>query len=532
MMGKATYRAGAWLTTQRLLVAVLFVAVFAMAAGTGQPADTDTWWHLKSGQLMWDTGRLLRTDPFSHTVAGQPILYPALAQVFFWPVYRVFGLGGLALLLAVIVATTFALVYRQCEGRPFVAAFATLLAVVTSSVIWSIRPQLISLLLAAITTYLLDRYRQTGNARRLWVLPLLVVLWVNCHGGFVIAFILMGCYLVGETLNRLTAPVPPAPASPSLRSSALNDGPPQRERGGRFRFRPFVVATLVSIPAVLLNPHGARMIPYAFQTVSIGPLQDFIQEWAAPNFHNLQFQPFIWLLLLTLAAVGLSRRRADWTDLALVGVFGYMGLLAVRNIALFALVTPPVLTRHLVAYLDDLALIPRFSWVGALTHTLPPPRPRRPLALLNAALLVLVLLAAGVKVGLDLARLRDAQRAVWGRGLPLGAVDYLRTHELPGQMFNTYNWGGYLIWSLYPDKPVFVDGRTDLYALNSHVLEDYVQVHWVRPGWQSVLDKYDIGYVVTERNGLLDVALAEAEGWEPVYADDVGVIYVRAEASP
>jgi hypothetical protein len=499
-------RVGAWFTTQHLLVALLFVAIWAMATGTGQPADTDTWWHLKSGQLMWETGRLLRTDPFSYTVAGQPILYPALFQVLLWPVYRVLGLDGLAILLAFMVTASFALVYRQCTGKPFVAAFVILLAAVASSVIWSIRPQIVSFLLAALVAYLLDRYKKSGNVRWLWPLPILVVLWVNCHGGFIIAFILMGCYLVGEALNRFTTATPPD-----------------------FRIRPLVVAMLVSVPAVLLNPNTIKMVPYAFQTVSIGPLQDFIQEWAAPNFHNVQFQPFIWLLLLTLAAMGLSRRRAGWTDLALVGVFGYMGLLAVRNIALFALVAPPVLTCHLVAALDDLALVPRFSWVGALTHTLPPLPPRRPLARLrvNAVLLALVLIAAGAKVGLDLVRLRDP--AVWGRGLPLGAVEYLRTHELPGQMLNTYNWGGYLIWSLYPEKPVFVDGRTDLYALNSHVLEDYVRVHWVRPGWREVLDQYDIGYVVTERTGLLDMALAEAEGWEPAYTDDVAVIYRRQD---
>jgi hypothetical protein len=259
-------------------------------------------------------------------------------------------------------------------------------------------------------------------------------------------------------------------------------------------------------------------------------LQDYIQEWAAPDFHNLQFHPFIWLLLLTLAAMGLSRRRVDWTDLALVGVFGYMGLLAARNIALFAMVTPPVLTRHAVAALDELALAPRLSWLGALTHTLPPPRPRPVTVLLNLLLLALVVAGAGAKIGLDLLRLQDSE--VWGQSLPLEAASYLQEGEWDGQMFNTYNWGGYLIWSQYPDKPVFVDGRTDLYALNSQVLQDYVTVHWLRPGWQQVLDQYDIGFAITERTGLLDLALAEAEDWDQVYRDEVAVIYVRAERGP
>jgi hypothetical protein len=175
-------------------------------------------------------------------------------------------------------------------------------------------------------------------------------------------------------------------------------------------------------------------------------------------------------------------------------------------------------------------MVPRLSWLGALTHTLPPPRPRRATVLLNALLLALVVVGAGAKVSLDLLRLQDPE--VWGQGLPLEAASYMQAREWDGQMFNTYNWGGYLIWSLYPEKPVFVDGRTDLYALNGQVLEDYVAVHWLRPGWQQVLDRYGIGFAITERTGLLDLALAEAEDWDEVYRDDLAVIYVRAEEVP
>lgn len=506
-MGKTGGQIGAGLTTRRLLVALLFVAIFAMASR--QPADSDTWWHLKSGQLIWETGQLPRTDAFSHTVAGQPwIDHGWLVQAFLWPVYRASGLAGLALLLAAIVTATFALVYGQCEGRPFVAAFATLLAAVASSIVWAIRPQIFSLLLAALVAWLLDRYKRTGDSRLLFLLPPIVALWVNCHGGFVIAFILIGCHLVGETMDRLTSRALPT----------------------QHKILPLAMAALACVPAILLNPNTTRMIPYAFQTVNIGPLKAFIQEWASPDFHNLQFHPFIWLLLLTLAAVGLSRRRAGWTGLALVGVFGYMGLLAARNIALFAVVAAPVLARHTVAALDEMASDnPRLSWFAALTRA-PSLHPRRSHALLNIALLAVVVAGAGLKVGVDLARMSDPE--FWGRGLPVKAATYLNEHELSGKMFNTYNWGGYLIWSLYPEQPVFVDGRTDLYAFGGSVLDDYVTVHWTRPGWQQVLDQYVIGFVLTERSGPLDTMLAQTASWRRVYEDPLAVIHVRAEGEP
>jgi hypothetical protein len=506
-MRKAARQRAFGLSTWQLMVTLLFVAIFAMAVRP--PADTDTWWHLKSGELMWETGHLLRVDSFSHTVAGEPILYPPFFQILLWLLYQPIGVAGLALMVAAVVVSSFALVYLQCDGRPYVAAFATLLGAIASSVIWAARPQMVSLLLTATVTWLLYRYKTSRNSRWLWPIPFLVALWVNLHGGFVIAFLLMGTSLTGEWLNQLTAH---PKATPPL------------------RIRPLMLILLVSLPAVLLNPNTFKMIPYAFQTISIGPLQDFIQEWAAPNFHTLQFHPFIWLLLLTMAAMGLSRTRVDWTDLLLVSLFGYMSLLAARNVALFAVVTPPVLTRHAVSALDDLAENQRLSWLAALTHSLRPSPPRGALALLNAMLLVVILAGAATKVGIELVRLQAPE--VWGQGLPLQATEFLREHELPGEMFNTYNWGGYLIWSLYPDKPVFVDGRTDLYAFNSEVLEDYAQVHWVRPGWAQILDRYGVGYVITERTGLLDAMLGEVGTWKVVYQDDLAVIYARQVATP
>lgn len=499
----------AWLDARTLLVLLLFVALFAIVAARSQPADTDTFWHLKSGELMWQTGRVLRADPFSHTVEGQAwIDHGWLVQVALWPIYRAAGLPGLALLLAALVTLAFVLVYRQGASRPgdVVAAFVTLLAALASSVAWSVRPQIVTFLLAAVIAYLLAAYKRTGRARRLWPIPLLVLLWVNCHGGFVVAFILMACYLAGEIMNGLT------------RSKE------QRQPG---RPGPIALAMAASLPMVLLNPNTVRLVPYAYQTVNIGPLQTFIQEWAAPDFHLLQLQPFIWLLLLALAALALARRQGDWTDLALIGVFGYMGLLAVRNVALFALVAAPVVARYATAALDELALSPRLSWLSTLTRPLPR-RPSRAISLLNLGLLVVALAAGGALVGLRLVQMDEPDG--WGPGLPVQAAEYLQTHDLPGKMFNTYNWGGYFVWTLYPQQPVFVDGRTDLYAFHG-VLDDYVQVHLARAGWRDVLARYGIGYVVTEEGGLLATVMDEAEDWQAVYRDGITVIYVPAAAA-
>ena len=144
------------------------------------------------------------------------------------------------------------------------------------------------------------------------------------------------------------------------------------------QIRTLVLVTLICLAVVVLNPQTYRMYTYPFQTVSIGVLRDFIQEWRSPDFHGLHLHPFIWMLLLTLAAMGFSGQRADLTDVGLVAGFAYLSLLAGRNIALFALLDGPVLARYGAPALSRLAGAVRARWsdMPADSETLPADQPQ------------------------------------------------------------------------------------------------------------------------------------------------------------
>ena len=145
--------------------------------------------------------------------------------------------------------------------------------------------------------------------------------------------------------------------------------------------------------AVCINPYGPEMLLYPFKTVSIGVLRDYIQEWQSPEFHSIAVQPFAWLMLLTFGAVGASRQGLAFIDFILVGLFFYMGLLAGRNVALFSIVAPMVLTRHAAPVLDGVS--------GSLgLQTSPPRSPSRRMSLLNIFILFLLAVAVIFKVSL------------------------------------------------------------------------------------------------------------------------------------
>jgi hypothetical protein len=249
-------------------------------------------------------------------------------------------------------------------------------------------------------------------------------------------------------------------------------------------------------------------------------LRDFIQEWQSPNFHLREAQPFLWLLFATFGIVGLSTRRINWTDLILVSGVAYLGFLAARNVALLAIVAPPVLTRHaLEVWRDVRARFPSgVRWLQPSAAV-----PERRAIVLNWVLLGLISLAALVKVFASLQpAINEAQIA---RILPVGAAEFVQREHPPGPMFNSYNFGAYLAWALYPDYPVYVDGRTDLY--DDVFLREYLSVFFARPGYEAILERYGVRLVIVETNSVLADSLNRDPEWRGTYHDSVAAVYEK-----
>jgi hypothetical protein len=480
------------LSIQKLLVFIVFIAIFTMAVRV--PADTDTWWHLRSGQYILETHTIPTTDPFSHTRGGQAwIDHGWLAQVFWYSLFALGGWTGLSLGLAALVTCAFGLMWQVTPGNLYIRAFSLILGAITSAVIWVARPQMVSFLLAGLVLLLLEGYKRAGR-RWVYAMPLITMLWANVHGGYAIAFMLMAAYVMGETFNRLTG---------------HNDDPVLSWR----QIGTLMGVAAASFAVVAINPHGWQMWTYPFRTVGIGALRDYIQEWRSPNFHLTMTWPFVVMLMLILAAMGRAGRRSDWTDLALVGMWGGWSLFAARNIGIFGLVTTPALARYAdAAWGHHLPAMAKSS----TNH-------RLALVRLNWLLLGLLILAALVKISTALAPSAIAQ--VEERTLPYGAVRFIQTEDPPGPMFNSYNWGGYLIFKLWPQYPVYIDGRTDLY--DDAFIRRYLNMMVAGNGWEQNLDDDGINLVLIESESTLAKFLRQDPAWEEVYQDEMAAVFIR-----
>lgn len=480
------------LTIQRVMLLTLVALIFAMA--TRIPVDTDTWWHIRSGEYTLTEG-FITEDPFSHTRAGEAwINHSWGAQIVLYGLYEVLGNAGLTLFTAVLATAGMMMLYPVCAGNVYLRAFALVLGAATAAVFWSARPQMFSFFLSAVVFYLLYTYKREG-VDRLWLIVPVMWLWGNLHAGWSIGFILMGGVIGGEILGYMFAP--------------------EDERRIPWQgLRKLLFVAVLSLLVLVVNPYGPRLLLVPFDTVGIGALRGFIQEWNSPNFQGRETWPFIALLFALLGAAGMSRLRLDWTDYALVCGTAFMALLYGRNIALFAVPATVVLT----IYVDDILTERGFvlNPVRRLTKTQ---------IRLNVALLSLVFLgvfAYFISV-ITPETVDEAQRMF----LPVDVAAFIDAEELEGPMFNSYNWGGYLLFAL-PDLPVYVDGRTDLYR--DELLSRYLRAALGQPEWRAILDEDGIRLVVVEASSGLAVHLRETPEWSLAYEDDRAVVFTRDAA--
>jgi hypothetical protein len=486
-------------TIPKLVNALTIVAVFTMAVRV--PTSPDMWWHLACGRTQWQMRTILREDIFSHTALGTPWVNQSwLVQLSMYGLYTRGGFPALSLAVAslVTVAFVFCLGSMQGKGRygHFGKALIVLWAAISTGRVWAARPHLITFVLTAAWLYTLDRRRRTkqGGAKALAWLPPLMLLWANTHGGYIVGFVLLAAEIGGMSIDELA-----------------------RRRFNRLwpAIRPIAITTLLCVLAALANPQGVRLLLFPFQTLSSGAQQNMIAEWASPDFHATDMLPFLGLLLATWSLTALGSAETDGVDwLRLLG-FTFMAMRSGRYIGLCALVAAPMLFRGGRATLARLLL----NW-GRRISSAPP---SRGIPALNWILLAALLLAATAKLIPPL-QTRTIE-TVHSQIYPIAATAYAQRHGIVPNLFNEYAWGGYLIWSLYPQTLVFIDGRADPYG--DDLIAAYHATITARPGWQQILEKYDVRTALIPSNSALAAALGASPAWQQAYQDEQATLYQR-----
>ena len=498
---------------------MLFIALLgSLAYGTPRLLllnDPGIGWHIRTGEWILQHHSIPHTDLFSNVTtrawfAWEWLFEAALAKIHAWG-----GLNGVLASGAFVIALTFALLFRWTlrRGARLLAALAFVVLAVFGSTIHALaRPHLLTWLFTLLCWYLLEQKRET---RWLWFIPAIVLVWVNVHGGFLVAFALLGLTLLGDIFetflgNRVAAELAPL-------GGAAND----RRRS------PLRLAILLAISflASLCNPYGLRLYQHIYGYLGDSFLMHHIQEMQSPDFHSFGAKAFAALLLLAICATAIHRRRVHLGQIFVLIFFAASALVAVRNIPiatiLLTLTAAPLLTErdpdsdHAPTRWHQRLL--DFSQRMSAMET----RSRGHLWAIGFTLLTIAACANGGSLfGSPL-----IHAGFNPEHFPLRAVNFLTQHPPTSPLFTTDAWGGYVIYRQWPVVRVVVDDRHDMYG--SDYMRNYLKIINGEKDWQEQLEATGASEVLIPKNSALASLLRRSPPWRAVYEDDKAVVFEK-----
>jgi len=474
-----------------LVIALLLI--FIMAART--PLDTDLWWHLRAGEETIRSGSPMTVDNFSFSRFNEPWTnHSWLSQVILYEIYEMTGFAGLSLFVSISAVLCMGIVSLQMPGKPIIKMFLLVFGGIVASVNWVPRPQILSLVLLALTGFILYQYQKKPD-RWIWILPVIFMIWGNLHGGYALGLLLAGCVLAGSILAILSGTNPSFDWREILR---------------------LAVVIVIGYLATAINPNGLKTLLIPFQTVNVTGLQNLISEWASPDFHEPLQLVFLVYFILFIWLLAFARKPVRLEYLFSISVFAFLAFTARRNFGPFAIVSLPVMAE----FSQHLEIPPKVSnsiqkWNPGRSGKTIPNSLRK---VINC--LIIVLLASACIIKTVYVTQPDLVDHYLRQNYPLDAVEWVSRHVSPSRVMNEYNWGGFITWQLR-DFPVFIDGRTDLFG--DEIINEWQDVMQCGSRTKQILNKWDVHLLMVENSRpIIDCAVND--GWQVIYQDDQAAV--------
>lgn len=471
---------------------ILFIAIFLGALLLGPrmlSLDSDLGRHLTLGGFILETRSIPTTDILSFTRNGEPRPpYEWLTQVLFASANSLLGLDGVILLCAGIIAAGFAILYNDAARRsrmPLTALLIVILAASASSLHWLPRPHVVTFLLLAIWLERLERV-QRGESVPLWQFPLLMLVWANAHGGFIFGMLAWLAYMAGWGWEKLSS------------------------RSNWQTGRQWLSIGALALIASFLTPSGWGNWQAVLSNNSRFILSRTAETMPA-DFSSASTWPFVLLIGLSIITILATRKAQSASHIFLLGGFALLGLLMARNIPLFAIASAPILSEGASKLQERIK-----RWKGIESNIAALEKPLR-----GAVWLIIVSVGIAVFLGSRYQVQKEALTRFDARVFPVAAVDWLVENPQSGNMFNDFNWGGYLLYRLWPDEKVFLDSQTDFYG--EAQVREYETAWTAVEGWDAVLDAYAVDWAILPVAAPVNAKLHEA-GWNVLYEDETAII--------
>jgi hypothetical protein len=520
----ATIRSRLFPSLSDVVFCTTLLLLFLMAEGaTSLLKDSDTGWHIRTGQWILQHHAVPRQDLFSFSKPGEPwFAWEWGSDVLFALVHQYAGLAGVALLAGVVIALLYALLYRLMlrQGVNLVVALPlVMLASYAGSIHWLARPHMFSWLFGLLFYWVLLEV-PVEQPRVFWLVPL-TALWTNLHGSFVLGLVLIAVFAAGEVVRAAV-------------TSGQESGNSRREALGRAGRYGLLLAACAA--ASLVNPYFFRVHLHIFKYLQDDYILNHIGEFFSPNFRFTPAKFFEVLLVLGGGAAVWAVRRGRYAQALLVVAFTHFSLQSARHIPLYAIFVAPVIGGALTEALE--AAKNSVGLSGWLRSTLVGFKKfgddNRPLDLrprvYALSVVVTVFTCALVILSTHAGRPKELRAQFNPQQFPVRAADYLALSGPDTDIFTTDQWASYLIYRFYPRVRVFMDGRSDYYG--AAVGNLYLNVIGVQYTWEKTLDDYRVRTVLLPASEGLAGAMKESRRWHVDYDDGIAILFSRTAEGP
>lgn len=450
--------------------------------------DPDIWWHMRAGEWMVQNHGIPHVDPFSASTLGRPwVDYCWMFDLFSdWLVahFDLVGIIWFQTLMRVTVGVVLFALVRSLTPSFWKAAGVTGLAMLAMS--WTLppRPGAFSVLFFVLELHALVWAQRKSDARWLWLLPGLFVLWANIHVEFVTGLFMLGVFCSAPFLDKLVQTT----REPRAALDVFH--------------RQLWFVCLASFLGTLVNPYGPKLWRNVFQYAGDTKIYDLIVEFSAMHFRTINDWAVLLLLMLACFALGRSRPfRPVWA--VLLAWSAWMGFRSLREVWLLAILSAVIISASRG---DEEPCSEKSADIGMSMR-------------LTVAATVLVSLLAGASVwGLSSkALLRQVAET-----FPVGAVEYIHRNHLQGPLLNELSWGGFLIYTV-PEIPVAMDGRTNVHSQDEILRASPLWNGEV--GWQNRPELQRANLVISNRWWPLAVLLRSDPRFRIAYEDRTCVLF-------
>ncbi len=471
---------------------IFFTALFIAVLLLGQRMlnlDGDLPRHLLMGKYILQTKTVPTTEPFIYPYLNRPyVSHEWLADVVFYMTYAAAGLAGIVALSAFLLASTFTLLYSDLSLRLRLRLPVLILVAwgaLATSLNWVTRPHLISMLLLAVWLIYADKLRR-GENTVLWYFPAFMVLWSNIHGEFIAGILVLLAYSTGWLIDYLL----------------------ERENTNPATGKKLSLALILSALASLLNPAGIGPWVSLIGFVNNKYLMSRMVESNAPNFQLPEMRILFTLIIFSIFLLSIKKERISAAHGLLLAGFTAMSLMAFRNIHLYGVVVPFVLS-------ETLANARKIHLLNRLEVTLH--RVESKIAGIGWIAAATILLSMFVVTNRAAQKFYQFSPPMF----PTQAVAWLENNPQQGRMFNDLNWGGYIALHLWPAQLAFVDSIADV---TGEATLQYETVITLSSNWQDVFEKHHIEWVIVSNDSLLAKTLQYQNHWQVLYQDETSLI--------